>query len=177
MITNDFHPGKSACFNRTCYNGLFTPATRQSSCVNARGIPTAAYQVLHLLSYPGVGVARYPLSWLGVPPPPQLDLAGVPPWLAGYPPTHVGYPPPGPGQDGGGYPVRTTEGVLTTRRAVCPLHSRRRTFLFEQFLSDLKKKILQSMICVFIYCVFTIVFLIRDSTAYLFKIFQDILSL
>ena len=48
-----------------------------------------------------------------------------------------GYPgraPPRPGQDmgnpaGGGYPVRTTEGVLTTRRAVCLLHSRRRTFL------------------------------------------------
>ena len=30
----------------------------------------------------------------------------------------------------GGYPGRTTEGVLTTRRAVCLLRSRRRTFLF-----------------------------------------------
>ena len=42
---------------------------------------------------------------------------------------------PQPGQDGGeypagGYPVRTTEGVLTTRRAVCLLRSRMRTFLF-----------------------------------------------
>ena len=27
--------------------------TRKSSCVNARGIPTAAYQILHMLSYPG----------------------------------------------------------------------------------------------------------------------------
>ena len=70
--------------------------------------------------------------------------------------THVGYPQPGqdggypargtllgeyqgrvppwPGQDGGtllgGYPVRTTEGVLTTRWAVCLLRSSRRTFLF-----------------------------------------------
>ena len=43
--------------------------------------------------------------------------------------TKVGYPPPD--QDGGGgYPVRTTEGVLTTQRAVCLLRSRRRTFLF-----------------------------------------------
>ena len=56
--------------------------TRKSSCVNARGIPTAAYQILHLLSYPGVGV---PHPWTGVP---HLwiggtlhpDLAGVPPW-------------------------------------------------------------------------------------------------
>ena len=45
--------------------------------------------------------------------------------LAGYPPQV----PPRPGQDGGGYLVRTTEGVLTTRRAVCLLRSRRRTFL------------------------------------------------
>ena len=36
--------------------------TRKSSCVNARGIPTAAYQVLHLLPYPG----GY-LHWRGVP--------------------------------------------------------------------------------------------------------------
>ena len=36
----------------------------------------------------------------------------------------------GPPRGGGGvYPGRTTEGVLTTRRAVCLLRSRRRTFL------------------------------------------------
>ena len=40
---------------------------------------------------------------------------------------------PQPGQDGGGYPGRTTEGVLNTRRAVCLLRSRRRTFLFCTF--------------------------------------------
>ena len=34
--------------------------TRKSSCVNARGIPTAAYQVLH----PG-------WTWLRYPPPPR----------------------------------------------------------------------------------------------------------
>ena len=44
--------------------------TRKSSCVNSRGIRTAAYQVLHVLSYPG----GYPL--LGYP---LVDLAGVPP--------------------------------------------------------------------------------------------------
>ena len=43
--------------------------------------------------------------------------------------TQVGYPPR-PGQDGGGYSGRTTEGVFTTRREVCLLRSRRRTFLF-----------------------------------------------
>ena len=49
--------------------------TRKSSCVNARGIPPATYQVHHLLSAV--------LSWLGYasPPPPHLDLAGVPPRL------------------------------------------------------------------------------------------------
>ena len=48
--------------------------------------------------------------------------------------TLPGYPPrqgtPQPRSGGGGYPVRTTKGVLTTRRAVCLLRSRRRTFLF-----------------------------------------------
>ena len=41
---------------------------------------------------------------------PGGNLAGRVPWL-------------------GGYPVRTTKGVLATRRAVCLLRSRRRTFL------------------------------------------------
>ena len=56
--------------------------TRQSSCVNARGIPPAAYQLLHLLSY-SRGV---PHPWSGYPPiltwwgcPPHSDLAGLPP--------------------------------------------------------------------------------------------------
>ena len=56
----------------------------------------------------------------------------------GYP--AGGYPgrvSPRPGQDGGGYPVRTTEGVLTTRRAVGLLRSRRRTFLY-RFIFNLK---------------------------------------
>ena len=35
----------------------------------------------------------------------------------------------GKGGQPGGYPVRTTEGVVTTWRAVCLLRSRRRTFL------------------------------------------------
>ena len=46
-----------------------TPQTRKSSCVNARGIPTAAYQLLHR-----------------VPSPPGLDLTG-----GGVVP-EVGYP-------------------------------------------------------------------------------------
>ena len=44
--------------------------------------------------------------------------------LAGYPPA-----PLARSGSGGVYPVRTTEGVVTTRRAVCLLRSRRRTFL------------------------------------------------
>ena len=83
--------------------------------MNARGIPTAAYQVLHLLSCTG-GIPH-----LGYPPCPDLagdspsrgaphlmypllDLAGVPScqtWLgyspsdlAGVPPIRPGYPPP-----------------------------------------------------------------------------------
>ena len=82
--------------------------TRNSSCVNARGIPTAAYQVLRMLSpIPGgTGVLLWGtpspvLTWLGgtylgwggrylsprldmagVPPSPRLDLArGYLPWL------------------------------------------------------------------------------------------------
>ena len=53
----------------------------------------------------------------------------------GYPgqvPPQGGYPGQVP-PPGGGYPGRTTEGVLTTRRAVCLLRSRRRTFLWKHF--------------------------------------------
>ena len=46
--------------------------TRKSSCVNARGIPTAAYQVLHLLSYPGEGGGGTPSLAL-----PHHDLGPV----------------------------------------------------------------------------------------------------
>ena len=92
------------------------------------------------------------LGYPGRVPPGQVRMGGT---LPGYPPqgtptqpgqgggTLLGgwYPgrgtPPGrvpswPGQDGGvgGYPGRTTEGVLNTRWAVCLLRSRRRTFLF-----------------------------------------------
>ena len=79
----------------------------------------------------------------------------VPPARSGRWGTQVGYPPARSGQGGTlqgvpylgtpqpqarsgrwrgrGYPVRTTEGVLTTWRAVCLLRSRRRTFLFGIF--------------------------------------------
>ena len=77
-----------------------------------------------------------------------VPCQGVPCWgstlLGGYParrgtlpggtlPLLGGTPPARPGRGGtlpGGYPVRTTEGVLTTRRAVCLLRSRRRTLFF-----------------------------------------------
>ena len=78
-----------------------TKLTRKSSCINARGIPTAVYQVLHVLSCPGGGgtlqgvpgwgipiLTLYP-SWgtplagpgLVAPPPSRLDLARYPPPL------------------------------------------------------------------------------------------------
>ena len=62
-------------------------ATRKSSWVNARGIPPATYQVLHLLSYPKGGAPSLdrgtPFLAGGYIIPgqvtPCLDLAGVPP--------------------------------------------------------------------------------------------------
>ena len=112
--------------------------TRQSSCVNTRGIPPAEYQVLHLLSYPGVGGGGIPSQgtppsgpgqgtpiltslrgvchpWMGVPHPgvpSHLDLARVPPSGPGWG-THsvwtwLGYPPSGPGR--GTLPVWTWPG-------------------------------------------------------------------
>ena len=65
-------------------------------------------------------------------------LLGIPCW--GYP--GGGYPARGYPALGvpylGGYPGRTTEVVLKIRRAVCLLHSRRRTFLFRGFFLLLK---------------------------------------
>ena len=58
--------------------------TRRSSCVNARGIPTTAYQVLHVLSCPCTP------AW-GTPHPdlaggiPQVPLAGVHPPVLTWP--------------------------------------------------------------------------------------------
>ena len=91
---------------------IYTPETRKSSCVNARGIPPAVYWVLLLLSYlgtppswPGWGGTwpGYP-PWQGTPPgqgtPPVLTWPGgyltrVPPWQ-GTPPQ--GTPPARPGR-------------------------------------------------------------------------------
>ena len=74
--------------NRFCFREVYIYLnTRKSSCVNARGIPPAAYQVLHLLSYPG---GTYPGR--GVPilaggvPTPSLDRGYLPIWTwPGYP--------------------------------------------------------------------------------------------
>ena len=98
--------------------------TRQSSCVNARGIPTAAYQALRVQScprevgYPG----RVPPGW-GTPPswPGWGEYHGWVPPLAGVPPvlTWPGrrYPkwvPPGWGTPhpdlAGGYPWQAPSG-------------------------------------------------------------------
>ena len=62
--------------------------TRQSSCMNARGIPSTAYQALHMLSYlrgGGTYLSQGGGTYLGW---------GAP--ALGYPPiwTWLGYPPP-----------------------------------------------------------------------------------
>ena len=59
--------------------------TRKSSCMNSRGIPPTAYQVLHLLSYPGEVV---PHPWMG---------RGAPSLAGGYPISELGVPIPGQG--------------------------------------------------------------------------------
>ena len=71
----------------------------------------------------GTEVRVPPGGEVWVPHPP----GGVP--RSGYPPRggYSGYPPPGGG---------STEGVLTTRRAVCLLRSRRRTFLYWRYFSS-----------------------------------------
>ena len=93
---------------------------------------------------PGSGTPRggYP----GQVPPGGVPKSGTPPGgypdpLGGYPGqvpsrggTQVRYPP------GGVYPGRTTEGVLTTRRAVCLLRSRRRTFLLQTHVFKVKNQ-------------------------------------
>ena len=56
--------------------------------MNARGIPTAAYEVLHLLS-----CTRWGTSPSGYPPPPaRSDGGGYPRWCT----PHLGTPWPGP---------------------------------------------------------------------------------
>ena len=53
--------------------------------------------------------------------------------------THLGYLPsrvPPCARSGQGYPVRTTEGVVTTQRVVCLLHSCRRTDVHVGFVCD-----------------------------------------
>ena len=80
-----------------------------------RGYPAGGYpgRVPPVLTWPG-GEGGYP--------------GRVPPWQG--PPRQGTTPPDLAG--GGGYPVWKTEGVVTTRRAVCLLRSRRRTFLLHK---------------------------------------------
>ena len=81
--------------------------TRKSSCVNARGIPTVAYQVLHLLSCTG-GVPHscwgYPI--LGAPIRPGWEYP-IPATGGGV--LHLGYPI----RPGWGYPIPATGGYPT----------------------------------------------------------------
>ena len=84
---------------------------------------------------PGQDMGGYPVGGTQVGYPCQVRTRGYP---GRVPP--AGYPSPGQVRTGGGYPVRTTEGVLTTQRAVCLLRSRRRTFLFHtSFLLNEKR--------------------------------------
>ena len=89
--------------NPTCDFLLNILLTRQSSCVNARGILTTAYQVLHLLPSTGGGTPAwsdrgFPLQVVphpfqgSTPGSPHLDLAGVPSHCQGWGTTHRGNP-------------------------------------------------------------------------------------
>ena len=94
---------------------------------DVRDAPPAAFNFFHYrprTSRRGGGtlLGGYP-AWGGYPAGGYPGRGGT---LAGGYPGRV----PPPARSGGGYPVRTTEGVFTTRRAVCLLRSRRRTFLF-----------------------------------------------
>ena len=74
---------------------VYLTTTRKSSCVNARGILTAAYQVLHLLSCRGgTPAGGYPIPAGGLPHLgyPRLTWPGGTPSLLGIP--HLGYPIP-----------------------------------------------------------------------------------
>ena len=94
------------------------------------GVPCQVQQE----GYPaGVG------TLLGVPCQGKVPCWGVPPVLT-WPTVYPGrVPQQGTSHPGqvrmGEYPVRTTEGVLTTRRVVCLLRSHRRTFLFLPIMS------------------------------------------
>ena len=112
-----------------------------------QGVPCWGYSTGGTLlggTLPGLD-GGYPArgTLLGGTPPGRVPPGRVPPGqgqdggypargtLSGYLPGRV---PPQPRSERGGYPVRTTEGVLSTRRTVCLLRSRRRTFLFHLIL-------------------------------------------
>ena len=126
-------------YPKTCNNPPFTTAvdtykktflTRKSSCVNARGIPPAAYQVLAMLGrggvphpqsggYPVPGLGGYPVPGLvGVPHPRSRGEGVTHPssigdpisgWGTGVPQVCMGYLPPDLGW--GTPPSLTWDGV------------------------------------------------------------------
>ena len=98
--------------------------TRKSSCVNATGIPPAAYQVLAMLICPGGGYpvpcpggVPHPMS--GGVPNPRSGGWGVPhPMSGGYPiPCPGGYPIP----CSGGYPILCPGGTPSQVWGVPPV--------------------------------------------------------
>ena len=71
------------------YLKILSELTRKSSCVNARGIPTAVCQVLHLLSCTRWAPPQ------GTPPPARYDRGYPRPGLTGVGVPEVWYPQPG----------------------------------------------------------------------------------
>ena len=111
-----FHTGGLSCY-------LNVHETRKSSCVNARGIPTSVYQVLHL--FPEVGYPPGPgLTWGGYPRWDTHLAGGTPPgwtWLGYHPSWTWTWP---------GYPPRCgqTDGWMDGQTRVKTLPSRRTTY-------------------------------------------------
>ena len=108
--------------------------------MNARGIPTATYQVLHLLpevGYPppgGTTLAKSPQGgyprW-GTPQPGLMGgiQGGGTPSQVGYPPAGPGWGTPPPGWTWPGYPpCRQTDGWMEGQTRVKILPSRRTTY-------------------------------------------------
>ena len=112
-------------FNTVGLRYRFDHVFRVSDCDNSNSILLAsAFEGWGKVMFSQVCVPQ------GTPPPnPGMGYPLHRPWM-GYPLARSGQgvpqvPPP---------PARTTEGVLDTRRAVCLLRSRRRTFLLVMFL-------------------------------------------
>ena len=109
-----------------------------SICLSTVGVPISHNALQHFPECHGTYTRGVPCQGGTLPGPvggyPGQVLPLARSGQGGYPAWGVPWSGTPPGQDGGGYPGRTTEGVLNTRWVVCLLRSRRRTFLLSSSL-------------------------------------------